>query len=284
MTEILRYAAFTTDPSGGNPAGVVLEADSLSEDQMQAIAADVGYSETAFLFRDGRSTPRYGLRFFSPLDEVGFCGHATIATAVALAERGGVGALVFETPVGDIEVDTQRVDGRVRASLTSVPTRSRPVAEDTLAEALAALGWSRDDLADDLPAHVAYAGNDHLVLAIRSRQRLADLDYDFGRLQELSVREGWTTAQLFWREDEATVHSRNPFPVGGVVEDPATGAAAAALGGYLLELGLVTQPRTLRIVQGVDMGRPSELLVDLRPDDRRVTVSGAAVELATAPA
>ncbi|EWT01904.1 phenazine biosynthesis protein PhzF [Intrasporangium oryzae NRRL B-24470] len=282
MKDVLRYAAFTSDPAGGNPAGIVLHADGLRDDEMQRIAADVGYSETAFLFRADRTPPRYGLRFFSPLDEVAFCGHATIATAVALAERGATGTVVFETPVGDIEVGTERVDGVVRASLTSVETHSRPVSDAVLGEALQALRWSPERLADDLPPQVAYAGNEHLVLAVRSRPLLADLDYDFDRLKTLMTRERWTTLQLIWVQDETTVHSRNPFPVGGVVEDPATGAAAAALGGYLLALGLVRRPRTVRVLQGYDMGRPSELLVGLRPDDTRVTVSGTAVELTAA--
>lgn len=281
MTDVLRYTAFTTDPAGGNPAGIVLHADHLSDEEMLRTAAEVGYSETAFVLREGRTPPRLGLRFFSALDEVAFCGHATIATAVALAERGGIGTVLFDTPAGEIEVTTAVVDGVLRAGLTSVPTRTRTVPEAALREALAALDLTDADLAEDLPPLLAYAGNEHLVLALTSRQRLADLDYDFDRLKGLMTAEGWTTVQLVWREDEETFHSRNPFPVGGVVEDPATGSAAAALGGYLLALGLVTEPRTIRVVQGVDMGRPSELLVDVRPDDPRVTVSGAAVELPT---
>lgn len=74
-------------------------------------------------------------------------------------------------------------------------------------------------------------------------------------------------------------HARDPFPVGGVVEDPATGAAAAAFGGYLRCLGLVDQPTRVRIRQGEDMGRPSRLLVDVAPDDPRVRVTGQAVRL-----
>lgn len=279
MTDVLRYTAFTTDPAGGNPAGIVLRADSLSDEEMLAVAAEVGYSETAFVLREGRTPPHLGLRFFSALDEVAFCGHATIATAVALAERGEGGTVLFETPAGEVEVTTAEVDGVLRASLTSVPTRTRDVPEGALGEALEALRLSTADLADDLPPLLSYAGNEHLVLALASRQRLAELDYDFSGLKDLMTAEGWTTVQLVWREDERTFHSRNPFPVGGVVEDAATGSAAAALGGYLLSRGLVPAPRTFRVVQGVDMGRPSELLVDVRPDDPRVTVSGAAVEL-----
>jgi PhzF family phenazine biosynthesis protein len=98
MTEVLRYAAFTRDPSGGNPAGIVLDAVGLAPDAMQAIAANVGYSETAFLSPRG---PRsFDTGYFSPLVEVPFCGHATIAAAVALAERHGPGTLRLVTAAG----------------------------------------------------------------------------------------------------------------------------------------------------------------------------------------
>ncbi|RJU02716.1 PhzF family phenazine biosynthesis isomerase [Arthrobacter frigidicola] len=275
--EILRYAAFTSDPDGGNPAGVVLDATGLDESTMQRIAADVGYSETAFVWPgDGRN---YTLRYFSPLAEVPFCGHATIATAVALAERIGPGELMFGTPVGDIAISTAGTASGHRATLISAPTRSRDASAEETAGALAALGWAAEDLDPELPAHVAFAGNEHLVLAARSRARLADLDYDFEALKELMTERGWTTLQLIWREDPVTFHSRNPFPVGGVVEDPATGAAAAALGGYLRELGLITAPQRITILQGQDMERPSTLEIEVSPTDARVSVSGSAVPI-----
>ncbi len=93
--EILRYVAFSSDPAGGNPAGVVLDAAGASEAQMQRVAAEVGFSETAFLFP--RSGNRFEIRYFSPLAEVPFCGHATIASGVAYADRHGPGNLVFDT-------------------------------------------------------------------------------------------------------------------------------------------------------------------------------------------
>ena len=90
MTDILRYAAFSTDPAGGNPAGVVLDAASLAEPEMLAIATQIGYPETAFL-TERRGSREYQVRYFSPIIEVPFCGHATVATAVALAHRDGPG-------------------------------------------------------------------------------------------------------------------------------------------------------------------------------------------------
>ncbi|MGV9776286.1 PhzF family phenazine biosynthesis protein [Streptosporangium sp. NPDC003464] len=275
--EILRYTAFTHDPKGGNPAGVVLDAAGLSDSEMLAIAAEVGYSETAFITGRDDEARAFRVRYFAPTAEVAFCGHATIAASVALAERLGTGPLVFGTNAGEIAVDTL-VDGEtLRATLTSVPTRSRPVAEPVLDETLAVLGWSRDDLDRAFPPHVAFGGNDHLMLAAGSRERLADLDYDFEGLRSIMTREGWTTVNLFWRESDERFHSRNPFPIGGVVEDPATGAAAAAFGGYLRILGTGSDEFT--IIQGVDMGQPSELKVSIAEADGRTRVSGGAVEM-----
>ncbi|SED38030.1 phenazine biosynthesis protein PhzF family [Streptomyces sp. 2112.3] len=280
--EVLRYSAFTTDPAGGNPAGVVLDAASLDDARMLAIAADVGYSETAFVTAHDTAARRYRLRYFSPRAEVAFCGHATIATAVALASRYGTGELLFDTPAGEIRVGTGLVDGLTQATLTSVPAHSHPAEEATQVEpALRALRWTRDELDDDLPPHIAFAGNDHLVLGVRSRAQLAALDYDFDALHDLMRQHGWTTVHLVHRAGPGRLdfHARDPFPVGGVVEDPATGAAAAAFGGYLRALGLVTEPLRVHIRQGEDMGRPSDLYVDLDPDDPQVRVTGQAVPL-----
>src|SRR3954451_21828713 len=99
--EVLRYAAFTDDPAGGNPAGVVLDVSGMSDDEMLAVAAEVGYSETAFVTRSNGGGD-YDLRYFSPIAEVPFCGPATIATAVALPHTG---PLSFHTPSGLVTVE-----------------------------------------------------------------------------------------------------------------------------------------------------------------------------------
>ncbi|MFP8941204.1 PhzF family phenazine biosynthesis protein [Streptomyces fenghuangensis] len=294
---VLRYTAFSSDPDGGNPAGVVLDARGLDEARMLATAAEVGYSETAFLTPppdgdgDGDGGPGaapgrgFTVRYFSPAAEVPFCGHATVAAAVALAERIGPGELVFATPAGTVPVTVTEDGGSLRATLTSVEPYVAGIGEDDLAEALAALGWQPGELDPSLPARIAYAGARHLVLAAATRERLAALDYDFERLRALMLRLDLTTLQLVWREGDSdggtgtVFHVRDPFPVGGVVEDPATGAAAAALGGYLRALGLVTAPAVITLHQGHDMGRPGLLEVELREDDPRVRVSGAAARI-----
>ncbi|MDI6099976.1 PhzF family phenazine biosynthesis isomerase [Actinoplanes sp. NEAU-A12] len=271
MTQIQRYAAFTLDPAGGNPAGVVLDASTLDDATMQKIAAEVGYSETAFV--TGRTGANgYRVRYFSPLAEVPFCGHATVATAVAL----GAGEHVFTTNAGVVPV---RVDESATATLTSVDPHVGDLSPADLEALLAALRWQVGDLDPLLPPKVAFAGAYHPIIAVGSRDRLADLDYDVPALKALMTERGWTTVQLVFREGPAAFDVRDPFPVGGVYEDPATGAAAAALGGYLRELGLVAADATIALRQGDDMGRPSRITVRLDPGVTGVQVSGSAVEI-----
>ena len=274
--EVLRLAAFTTDPAGGNPAGVVLDARALDPPGMQAIAAEVGYSETAFVTGLREQDGELDVRYFSPVAEVPFCGHATIATGVAWAERHGYGDLRLHTPSGLVEVEvTPSEDGPV-ATLTSVSPRTEPVDADDLTDVLAALGWAPGDLDPTWPVRVAYAGAHHLVLATRSRERLARLDYDFDWLKALMDRLSWTTLQLVFRSGPREFHARDPFPPGGVVEDPATGAAAAALGGYLREHRLIDVPAEIVIHQGSEIGRPSRITVEI-PVAGGIRVSGNAV-------
>ncbi|MGR4879285.1 PhzF family phenazine biosynthesis protein [Streptomyces sp. LARHCF249] len=285
-TEVLRYTAFSGDPAGGNPAGVVLDAAGLDDSAMLGIAAGLGYSETAFLTAppeglEGEPGRAFTVRYFSPKAEVPFCGHATVATAVALGERIGPGELVFATRAGTVPVSvTAARDGLLRATLTSVEPHTEEIGAADLAEALAALDWPEADLDPAFPPRIAYAGARHLVLGAGTRARLADLAYDFARLEALMRRLDLITVQLVHRAGPAEFHVRDPFPVGGVVEDPATGAAAAAFGAYARELGLVPDDAVLTLHQGADMGRPGELTVELRAGDPRVRVGGTGVRIA----
>lgn len=275
---VLHYTAFSTDPAGGNPAGVVLDASALDDAGMLAIAAELGYSESVFL-TEAPGERTYTVRYFSPKAEVPFCGHATVAAALALADRDGPGDLEFLTRAGTVPVAVASRDGVLRATLTGVEPHTEEITPDDLAEALAALDWPAADLDPALPPRIAFAGARHLVLAAATRARLADLAYDFSRLESFMHRLDLTTLQLVWRESERVFHVRDPFPVGGVVEDPATGAAAGAFGAYARELGIVPDAAVLTLHQGADMGRPGTLTVELRSGDARVRVSGAGTRI-----
>ncbi len=276
LPNLQRFTAFTDDPAGGNPAGVWIGAELPSPEEMQAIAAKVGYSETAFL--EQMSEGRYRIRYFSPLAEVSFCGHATIASGVALGEDVGEGEYILETSVGQVPVVASVRDGQMTAALTSVEPRHKPVPPALMAEVMGAMRVHPEDLNAAIPPMLAWAGAWHLILAVAERRTLVSMTYDFDRLKAAMLDADLTTIQFIWREGADLIHARNPFPVGGVVEDPATGAAAAALGGYLRDAGLIRVPSTLRIHQGDDMGRPSRLDVSI-PESGGITVSGAAVRI-----
>lgn len=274
--QLFRLAAFSTDPTGGNPAGVWLGETLPDAATMQTIAAEVGYSETAFI------APAQGevrtIRYYSPLAEVSFCGHATIASAVVLGRLNGADTYQLETAVGPVPVTIRAVDGQFQAALTSVEPSNKPAPAALLSEVLDVLQWSPDDLDASIPPALAYGGAWHLILAVTTKDRLNQLEYDFETLKSLMQNQGLTTLQLVFRERHDLFHSRNPFPVGGIVEDPATGAAAAALGGYLRDAGLMNVPGEFLIRQGEVMGRPSLLQVEV-PVRGGIVVAGTAVDI-----
>ena len=250
---------------------------------MLATAAELGYSETAFV--TGEDAGVLDIRYFSPLVEVPFCGHATIATAVAHAHKHGIGALRLRTRAGQVDVATT-IDnlGNIVATLVSVPPRSSAISAADRSTLLDALRWSPGDLDPAFPVAAAFAGAWHPIIAAGTRARLSELDYDMAALGDLMRTRDWATINLVWRESNTVFHARNPFPPGGVREDPATGAAAAALGGYLREHGLTDPPCTITVHQGDDMGRPSVISVAIAPDPGGgIAVSGTAVELVDSP-
>jgi len=267
--EILRIAAFSDGPSGGNPAGVVVREVLPSVPDMQRLAAEVGYSETVFAAPEGDG---WRVRYFSPEEEVAFCGHATIALGSVLAKRAGEGVFQLELNSGPISVEVGREGG---VTLTSPPTRSAAADPVLIDAALKLFRLEPCDLDPALPPAIAHAGNDHLILALRDRATLAEMSYDLSDGARLMRQNGLTTIDLLWAEMPRRFHSRNAFAVGGVLEDPATGAAAAALSGYLRDIGWPHQGG-IDIVQGEDMGATSLLRAEIgQSRGEGIRVSGA---------
>ncbi|WIB15231.1 PhzF family phenazine biosynthesis isomerase [Curtobacterium sp. MCPF17_050] len=278
--EVLRYTAFA-DPQagahGGNPAGVVLDAAALSDDEMLAIAQRVGYSETAFV--TGPDGDRVRVRYFSPAAEVPFCGHATVALAVAIAERQGPGQRVFVTRSGDVVLDTARSAGVVHVAMTSVEPATRPLPDDRLLPLLDLLGLVPDDLAAAHPPLEAFAGNWHPVLVLADADLFHQFRFAPAALADLMRRSGWpATVTVLHPVTPGEYEARNLFPVGRITEDPATGSAAASVGAYLRETGVAVPGDRVVIRQGRHVGRPSVLLVDV-PASGGVTVTGGATPI-----
>jgi len=272
--QILRYAAFTTDPSGGNPAGVVLDAGALTDEDMQAIAAEVDYAETAFV--TGRSDDGLDIRYFSPIAEVPFCGHATVATAVALVD-GGIsdpGELVFRTAVGPVVIRTAQGQDGVTASFTSVEPAVEVLAADVLARLLAELGVDEADLDPRMPPALSFAGNRHPIVVLADREVFDAFRFDPDRMRALMDEQEWRgTVTVLHADGPGVITARNLFPVGRITEDPATGSAAASVGAYLRARGLVAPPASVTILQGAHVGRPGRLEVRI-PASGGITVTG----------
>lgn len=257
MTNVLRLAAFSQNGQGGNPAGVAFFDSMPSAEEMMSIAKEVGYSETAFLVKQGDD---WRVRYFAPELEVPFCGHATIALGAALGERFGEGTYKLILNDSSITVRASKTDLGMSAALQSPSTWSKDAPTDFVDQVLAGFHMDRGQLDSSFPIRVAGAGAKHLILFVKDRATLAEMKYDFDIIRALMMQEGLITISLLWQESDSVIHSRNPFAAGGVYEDPATGAAAAALAGYLRDIGWKGK-NEFTILQGEDMGVPSRLNV-----------------------
>ncbi|MCI3946383.1 phenazine biosynthesis family protein [Pseudomonas syringae] len=275
-TEILKLAAFSDGDRGGNPAGVWTGALLPDDVVMQQTAADVGFSETVF------AAPVEGgwrVRYFSPLAEVPFCGHATIALGAALAAQHGDGVFSLTLNQAQITVEGHAQGALTSAALQSPPTFSKPISAQLLEESLALFGYTHGDLDERIAPAYINGGAGHLLLALNSRAALKAMHYDQQAGREVMVREGWATILLVWAESDQMFHTRNPFAFGGVYEDPATGAATAALGGYLRDIGW-PHGGSIDLLQGEDMGSPSRLRAEIpEQPGSSIRVSGMARRL-----
>lgn len=269
---VLRIAAFAYDNRGGNPAGVVICDELPSDDAMLKLAKEVGYSETAFLQPQGDG---WRIRYFAPEIEVPFCGHATIASGAALGDRFGEGNYKLFINDGEVGIRVSKAEKDSFAVALQSPNTSSTMATEEFIEAvLAEFNFSANYIDANFPVRFASAGAKHLIIVLQSRKTLADMDYQFENIKALMLSEGIATISLLWPESNRLFHSRNVFASGGVYEDPATGAAAAALAGYLRDINWKGDGE-FEVIQGEDMGVPSRLVVTYTPvPGASITVAG----------
>ncbi|WP_219592312.1 PhzF family phenazine biosynthesis protein [Aeromonas salmonicida] len=274
--ELVRIAAFSDWLQGGNPAGVWIGASLPGAHEMQHIAAEVGFSETAFAAPMSTPLPQgaqaveptaelreWRVRYFSPEAEVPFCGHATIALGVALARRFGEGEYGLHLNQAVIKVSGWLDgEGHWQAALQSPPTHSKPAPAELVAAVLDLFGYTPADLDPRIPPALIHGGADHLVLALNSRAALAAMEYELEQGRTLMRREGLVTILLAHAAREQLFHTRNPFAYGGVYEDPATGAATAAFAGYLRDIHW-PHGGIIDLFQGEDMGMASHLHAEI---------------------
>ncbi len=267
----LRLAAFSTLGTGGNPAGVVILDQHPPEAEMRKIAADIGYSETAFACPVDDA---WRVRYFSPESEVPFCGHATIALGAALAAQNGNGIFKLRLNQAEITVEGSQIDGILQATLQSPPPHSAPASHALREAAFALFGLTEIDLDARFSPRFAHAGANHLILTLNSRATLAAMNYDLAQGRKVMQAHDLVTIALVWVENERLFHVRNAFASGGVVEDPATGAAAAAFAGYLRDTDW-PHGRKITLIQGEDMGVKSVITAEIAPEHgTSIRVSG----------
>ncbi len=270
---VQRIAAFSDGDSGGNPAGVCISDELPSAEQMQRIAAEVGFSETAFA---APIEAGWRVRYFSPESEVPFCGHATIALGAALALKFGDGIFALNLNQARITVEGHSVGAVIVAALQSPPTHSKPASPSLVSAALDLFGYSAADLDPRIPPALAHGGADHLLLILNTRAALAAMNYALSEGRTLMNSAELVTILLGYAQTPQLFHTRNPFASGGVYEDPATGAATAALAGYLRDIAW-PHAGVIDVVQGEDMGMRSRLRAEIGPmPGSSIRVSGTA--------
>ncbi|SOH94091.1 phenazine biosynthesis protein PhzF family [Monaibacterium marinum] len=258
--DVQRLAAFADGNQGGNPAGVVIGDTLPDAETMQRIATEVGYSETAFAAPDG---DHWTVRYFAPVGEVPFCGHATVALGAALGRQFGAGSFALNTQAGPAAVRAEADGDDWQAELTSPPTWHDEPHAGMITRSMELFGLTGGDLAEGSRPVRAHAGADHLIFTLADRNCLADMSYNLEAGGALMREAGLVTISLIYVAQDGVVHSRNPFASGGVMEDPATGAAAAALVGWWRDAGIRTG--RIEIAQGHDMGVPSRLFATALP-------------------
>ena len=271
--EIWRMNAFTDRPFSGNPAGVVLDADSLSDKQMQHIAPQLNnVSETVYVCTPTEPVAELQLRYFTSTTEVDLCGHGTIAAMFALAASGrlrgdsGPRAIRVQTRVGVLDLGLEFVDGRmVSASMTQpVPDHQRPTAP---LQAAAILGLEPKDIREDLPIACASTGIWSCYVPLVSLEALAAIDIHHQLIESIWPENKALAGIYPFVISGGELHSgklqtQGRFfcpPQYGIPEDPVTGTASGALAAYLIKYGMLSTEGELEAHQGIEMGSPGRL-------------------------
>jgi trans-2,3-dihydro-3-hydroxyanthranilate isomerase len=276
---------FTTKPFAGNPLAVVTDGDGLATAKMQSIAREMNLSETVFIQRPTNNRALARLRIFTTTQELPLAGHPVIGTWFLLAELGVVPAsegsvhILQQTGAGILPVEFTFHNGRpVRVTMTQKPARytRAPITRAALA---ATLGLKPSDLAPSLPLEFTSTGISNLMVPVSRRAVLPKIQMNMRALAHLISPHG-TMAYCFAVNGRGRAYARGMVPW-GIVEDPATGSAGGSLGAYLVHHGQLKPSETLSITQGVEMGRPSEIQVEVAEERGKLTpkVSGSAVRI-----
>lgn len=273
--------AFTTEPLAGNAAGVVPDADGLTEAQMQAVARELSVSETAFLFSSTVADRK--VRYFTPTQEVDLCGHATIASHGFLYDEGRIdaGSHTLETAVGVLDIEVTET-GAVWMTQNTPQVFEVDLDYAEAGETLGIDDAAFRDVGADLPPAYASTGLPFLLLPVNFLEHLSAMEPDMRAVEELATRYDTAGIYVFsfdaiGRNQDSTLHARAFVPGLGVDEDPVTGTASGACGAYLDHFAAFDDefPERMTFEQGHFMDRPG--YVGVRVDGPTVQVGGDSV-------
>jgi len=286
MSEITvyHYDAFSTVPGKGNPAGVVLHADSLSEEAMQQIAHKVGFNETVFVMRSKLADVR--LRYFTPGHEINLCGHATMASMYGLKTRGLLEdkqSITIETNVGILPIQFQQDGDTINIEMKQDQPRFMPFQGDI--EKLAkSINLTTDDIDLSTPIVYGSTGTWTLLIPIRKLTSFQQMKPDsslFPEILDENPKASLHPFALETRDSDALMHARHfSSPFSGTTEDPVTGTASGVMGAYYLEYMNSGMGQTHFVVeQGHEIGRDGKVHVSVvrTGQDMDVRIRGTAV-------
>ena len=261
--------AFSSVPFGGNPAGVAIYDKELPcEEEMRAVAAKMGYSETAFILPLGEN--RFRVRYFTPVEEVPLCGHATVGSFAYMLKEGLIEegkSYVAQTGAGDINVD---ISGGLVWLDMAEPKELVFLNDEDTRELAAAYGISAADMGKFKPA-ISNSGLADIMMPVKNADLLNSLNGNMQAISVLSKKLNVTGVHAFCLEEDA-VHCRNYAPLYGIDEEAATGTSTGALTFYLYKHGIIKSGKTNLFIQGEAMGKPSRIYSRLEDKNGKISV------------
>lgn len=288
MEEIRVYHvdAFTREKFGGNTAGIVLDAEKLSEIEMQSIAKELNLSESVFLLPSNKEEIDYKVKYFTPVEEINFCGHATVGLTWLLATEFGLSekkeGIVLETNIGKVPVMWHKEnDNLIDVEMTQVTPKTQDFKID-LEELSRLIGVKTESIDPAYPIKLANTGNWHLLVPMKNQMDIDNATPDLVALGKCNKEHNISTTHLYTFNNlkECDLYTRDFAPGIGIPEDPVTGAANGALAGFLYLEGVLPQSETthLKIAQGDAIGKAGRLYVTVIPNQSEpvIKVAGAA--------
>ncbi|AET68286.1 phenazine biosynthesis protein PhzF family [Desulfosporosinus orientis DSM 765] len=287
--KIYQVDSFTTEKFKGNPAGVVLNADGLTDQEMLCIAREMNNSETAFIFKPDGADHEIRIRYFTPITEVPVCGHATVAAHYvrAVEQKLNSSTVIHKIGIGTLPVEIIREDNDYSIMMTQGKIEFYPpFARQERDNIVDALGLNVEELDPQCPIQIVSTGHSKVMIGIKTRRRLNALSPDFLALTQISKMincNGYFVFTMDSEQKDILTHGRMFAPAIGINEDPVTGNANGPLGAYLINHGLVKHNKSsfsFTGEQGFAIGRSGLINVTVHLNSgkpEQVKIGGRAV-------